>query len=269
MQDNDKLREFIENTAREAGALLRGRLYDRHDVQYKGEINIVTEADRLSEELIVERITGRFPHHGILTEESPETMSGSGFRWIIDPLDGTTNYAHGYPVFAVSIAMEVEGGIILGAVYNPMSDELFVAERGAGSYLNGRRLNVSSTESLSRSLLATGFPYDIRTDRNNNISYFNTMALNAQAIRRAGSAALDLAFVASGRFDGFWELKLAPWDTAAGWLILEEAGGVVTDLAGGPYNLHSPNILATNGRIHADMVRIIAATDPLDARRPF
>jgi len=178
-------------------------------------------------------------------------------------LDGTTNYAHGYPVFAVSIALEVEGLIILGAVYNPLSDEFFAAERGAGSYLNGRRLKVSSTAALSRSLLATGFPYDIRTDGNNNINYFKSMAFHAQAIRRAGSAALDLACIAAGRFDGFWELKLAPWDTAAGWLIVEEAGGVVTDLAGGPYNIHSPHILATNGLIHAEMTRIFAATDPL------
>ena len=264
MQNNNGLRDFIEKTAREAGALLRGRLYDRHDVQYKGEINIVTEADRLSEELIVERITRRVPRHGILTEESPEKINGSESRWIIDPLDGTTNYAHGYPVFAVSIALEVKGIITLGAVYNPMADEFFVAEKNAGSYLNGRPLNVSSTESLSRSLLATGFPYDIRTNRNNNINYFKSMALNAQAIRRAGSAAFDLACIAAGRFDGFWELKLAPWDTAAGWLIVEEAGGVVTDLAGGAYNLHSPHILATNGHIHAEMARIFAATDSLD-----
>lgn len=263
MQNNGELREFIGKTAREAGALLRGRLHDRHDVQYKGEINIVTEADRLSEELIVERISRRFPDHGIMTEESPEKINDSESRWIIDPLDGTTNYAHGYPVFAVSIALEVGGAIILGAVYNPMSDEFFAAERGAGSYLNGRRLKVSSTAALSRSLLATGFPYDIRTDGNNNINYFKSMAFHAQAIRRAGSAALDLACIAAGRFDGFWELKLAPWDTAAGWLIVEEAGGVVTDLAGDPYNIHSPHILATNGLIHAEMTRLLAATDPL------
>jgi len=256
--------DFMERTAREAGALLRGRLHDRHDVQYKGEINIVTEADRLSEEMIVGRISESFPRHGIMAEESPEMKNDSGFRWIIDPLDGTTNYAHGYPVFAVSIALEIDGAIVLGAVFNPMSEEYFMAARGKGAFLNGQRLCVSRTDSLKRSLLATGFPYDIRTDRNNNFNYFKSMALNAQAIRRAGSAALDLAFVAAGRFDGFWELKLAPWDTAAGWLILEEAGGVVTDLAGGSYNVHSPNILATNGLIHGEMLRIIRGTDPLD-----
>jgi myo-inositol-1(or 4)-monophosphatase len=259
----DACRTWIEAVAREAGALLRERLHDRHTVQYKGEINLVTEADHLSESLIVERIRREFPGHDILTEESPETANGSDFRWIIDPLDGTTNYAHGYPVFCVSIALEVKGVIMLGAVYNPMLDELFTAEKGAGAFLNGRRLTVSRTETLSRGLLATGFPYDIREDRNNNINYFKVMALSAQAVRRAGSAALDLAYIASGRFDGFWELKLMPWDTAAGWLLVEEAGGVVTDLRGDPYHLHSRNMLASNGLIHAEMARILAGTDPL------
>jgi len=255
---------WIEEVAREAGALLRKRLDDRHVVEYKGEINLVTEADRLSEALIVERIRREFPGHDILTEESPETANGSDFRWIIDPLDGTTNYAHGYPVFCVSIALEVKGVIRQGAVYNPMLNELFTAEKGAGAFLNGRSLTVSRTEALSRSLLATGFPYDIREDRNNNINYFRVMALSAQAVRRAGSAALDLAYIAAGRFDGFWELKLAPWDTAAGWLLVAEAGGRVTDLRGDPYHLRSRNMVASNGLIHAEMVRIFAGTDPLD-----
>ena len=259
----DACRTLIEAVAREAGTLLRERLHDRHIVQYKGEINLVTEVDRLSEALIVERIQREFPGHDILTEESPETANGSGFRWIIDPLDGTTNYAHGYPVFCVSIALEVKGVIMLGAVYNPRLDELFTAEKGAGAFLNGRRLTVSRTETLSRSLLATGFPYDIREDRNNNINYFKVMVLSAQAVRRAGSAALDLAYIAAGRFDGFWELKLAPWDTAAGWLLVEEAGGSVTDLRGDPYHLYSKDMLASNGLIHAEMASILAGTDPL------
>jgi myo-inositol-1(or 4)-monophosphatase len=256
-------RTLIEAVAREAGALLLESLHDRHIVQYKGEINLVTEADHLSESLIVERIRREFPGHDILTEESPETANGSCFRWIIDPLDGTTNYAHGYPIFCVSIALEVKGVIMLGAVYNPMLGELFTAEKGAGAFLNGRRLTVSRTETLSLSLLATGFPYDIREDRNNNINYFKVMVLSAQAVRRAGSAALDLAYIAAGRFDGFWELKLAPWDTAAGWLLIEEAGGSVTDLRGDPYHLHSKGMLASNGLIHAEMARILAGTDPL------
>jgi myo-inositol-1(or 4)-monophosphatase len=258
-----RYREFIEATAREAGALLRERIDESHTVQYKGEINLVTEADRLSEALIVDRIRRSFPDHDILTEESPETANGSVFRWIIDPLDGTTNYAHGYPVFCVSIALEAEGKIRLGAVYNPMLDELFIAERGAGALLNGRRLTVSRTETLSRSLLATGFPYDLREDRNNNINYFEAMALSAQAVRRAGAAALDLAYLAAGRFDGFWELKLMPWDMAAGWLLVEEAGGVVTDLHGGPFGLYSPHILASNGLIQDEMSSMLAGTDPL------
>ncbi len=264
MEINDDLRKFIEETAREAGVLLRKKLYDRHDIHYKGEINIVTEADHMSEGLIVEKIRRKFPRHGILTEESPETAGESECRWIIDPLDGTTNYAHGYPVFSVSIALEVGGVVVLGAVYNPMLDEFFIAETNRGSYLNGRRLRVSNTTMLSRSLLATGFPYDVRSNKDNNLNFFKTMTLTAQAIRRAGSAAFDLACVAAGRFDGFWELKLAPWDTAAGRLLVEEAGGVVTDLAGGLYDLYSPNILATNGLIHEEMITLLAATSPLD-----
>lgn len=256
-------REFIEATIREAGALLRERIGDRHTVRYKGEINLVTEVDRLSEALIVGRIRGSFPGHDILTEESPEIVNGSSFRWIVDPLDGTTNYSHGYPVFCVSIALEAEGAVRFGAVFNPMLDEMFIAERGAGAFLNGRRLAVSREAELSRSLLATGFPYDLREDRNNNINYFDALILRTQAVRRAGSAALDLAYLAAGRFDGFWELKLAPWDLAAGWLLVEEAGGTVTDLRGGPFSLHSPDILASNGLIHDEISRLLAATDPL------
>jgi myo-inositol-1(or 4)-monophosphatase len=257
-------RQFIETIAVEAGALLRERLDEIHTIQYKGEIDLVTEADRLSEALITDRIHRTFPGHDILAEESPETANGSDFRWIIDPLDGTTNYAHGYPIFCVSIALEVEGVIRLGVVYNPMLAELFVAAKGEGAFLNGRRLAVSRTTTLSRSLLATGFPYDMRENRDNNMNYYRMMAMNAQAVRRAGSAALDLASVAAGRFDGFWELKLMPWDTAAGWILVTEAGGMVTDLRLGPYRLHSPHILASNGLIHGEIADRLAATDPLD-----
>lgn len=257
-------RRFIETVAREAGALLRARIHENHSVRYKGEINLVTEADRLSEALIMDRIRKAFPGHDILSEESPETQNGSGFRWIVDPLDGTTNYAHGYPVFCVSIALEVEGVIRLGAVFNPMLDELFAAEKGKGAFLNGRRLAVSRTEELSRGLLATGFPYDLREDPNNNLNYFHALAMRAQAVRRAGSAALDMAYLAAGRFDGFWELKLMPWDTAAGWLLVVEAGGLVTDIHGGPYALCSPHILASNGLLHEAMIRVLSGTDPLD-----
>jgi myo-inositol-1(or 4)-monophosphatase len=254
---------LIDAVAREAGALLGERFHQDHTVAYKGEIDLVTEADRLSETLIVRRIGEAFPDHDILAEESPETVKGSNFRWIVDPLDGTTNYAHGFPFFSVSIALEVAGTVCLGAVYNPLLDELFLARKGAGTRLNGEPIGVSRTDSLSRSLLATGFPYDIRENRDNNINYFISMAMKAQAVRRAGSAALDLAYVAAGRCDGFWELRLSPWDTAAGWLLVTEAGGVVTDLAGAAYGLRSPHILASNGLIHRDMSALLAATPPL------
>ena len=256
-------RQFLATVTVEAGEVLRAKFSDRHEVRYKGEINLVTEADLLSETLITGRIRSSFPGHDILTEESPETTNGSRFRWIIDPLDGTTNYSHGYPIFCISIALEVEGEIRLGAVYNPMLKELFLAEKGEGASLNGCRLSVSRTADLGRGLLATGFPYDLREDRNNNMNYFQALAMSAQAVRRSGSAALDLAYLAAGRFDGFWELKLMPWDTAAGWLLVTEAGGVVTDLCGGPYGLRSPHILAGNGFINKELLRIIAHTDPL------
>jgi myo-inositol-1(or 4)-monophosphatase len=261
----DEHRQFLATVIVEAGKLLTERLNDRHEVRYKGEINLVTEVDLLSEALIVERIRRSFPRHDILTEESPETANGSRFRWIIDPLDGTTNYSHGFPVFCTSIALEVEGEILLGAVYNPMLKELFFAEKGEGATLNGSPLSVSRTADLNKGLLATGFPYDLREDRNNNMNYFKALAMSAQAVRRAGAAALDLAYVAAGRFDGFWELKIMPWDAAAGWLLVTEAGGVVTDLCGEPYGLLCPNILAGNGLINGELVRIIAKTDPLDA----
>lgn len=248
--------EFSMSLAREAGIFLKDRLYNKHTIDYKGEINLVTEADRLAEALIINRIHQKYPHHDILTEESEGIDTGSEYRWIIDPLDGTTNYAHGYPVFCVSIALAVNAVVCLGVIYNPMLNEMFAAVKGAGAFLNNRRISVSATVDLSKSLLATGFPYDIRDDENNNIHYFSLMAKKARAIRRAGSAALDMAYVAAGRFDGFWELKLAPWDTAAGSLLITEAGGLVTDLFGGSHHLKSPHVLATNAKIHNDMMGV-------------
>ncbi|MDQ5984399.1 MAG: Inositol-1-monophosphatase [Syntrophus sp. SKADARSKE-3] len=243
--------------AREAGVMLRERLHHAHQIEYKGEINLVTEADRMSEDMIVSRIRKEFPEHDLQMEESSEINNGSPFRWIIDPLDGTTNYAHGYPVFCVSIALAFEGKVRLGVIYHPMMDELFVAEEGRGAACNGVHIHVSETDDSSRSLLATGFPYDIRHTEQDNIANFIAMAKRVQAIRRAGSAALDLAYVAAGRFDGFWELKLAPWDTAAGCLMVTEAGGVVTDLNGGPFLLSSPHVLASNGKIHDGLLAIL------------
>ena len=252
-----QLKDFAVDLAGKAGELLMRKLDQSLDIHYKGDINLVTEADKMSENLIIAAIRHNFPDHGILSEESPAILEGSAMRWIIDPLDGTTNFAHGYPVFCVSIGLEKDGMIILGVVYDPTRRDTFVAVRGEGAYLNGRKIAVSKTQELTRSLLATGFPYDIREDRENNLDHFNAMVKEAQAIRRAGAAALDMAYVAAGRFDGFWELKLNPWDTAAACLLIEEAGGKISDILGRPWNLLSPHILASNGRIHEQMIAVL------------
>jgi len=251
-----ELNDFAVNLARDAGNLLKEKFNSKHEVHYKGEINLVTEADKMSEDLIIAAINSSFPDHGILSEESPAQNSQAKLRWIIDPLDGTTNYAHGYPVFCVSIALENEGVIVLGVIYDPLREDTFVAVRGSGAYLNGKKLKVSPTATLSRSLLATGFPYDIRMSKDNNLNYFNLMAVEAQAIRRAGAAALDIAYLAAGRFDGFWELKLMPWDVAAGCLMVEESGGVISDMSGGQWDISSPNVLVSNGLIHEQMISV-------------
>ena len=251
------LKECAIEIAREAGIFLKDKLNSVHTIDYKGEINLVTEVDKISEEMITSKINALFPDHDILAEEFTDIDRGSDFRWIIDPLDGTTNYAHGYPYFCVSIALERLNTMTVGIVYDPMLDEMFVAEKGKGAFLNDREIHVSNTRGIIKSLLATGFPYDIREDSHNNLNYFNEMILKAQAIRRAGSAALDLAYVAAGRFDGFWELKLNPWDIAAGWLLVEEAGGIITDMGGNDYHLESSSILASNGRIHKEMMDVL------------
>jgi myo-inositol-1(or 4)-monophosphatase len=251
-----ELNDFAINLARDAGNFLKEKFNSKHEVHYKGEINLVTEADKMSEDLIIAAINSSFPDHGILSEESPAQNSSAKLRWIIDPLDGTTNYAHGYPVFCVSIALENEGVIVLGVIYDPLREDMFVAVRGSGAYLNGKKLKVSPTATLSRSLLATGFPYDIRMSKDNNLNYFNLMAVEAQAIRRAGAAALDIAYLAAGRFDGFWELKLMPWDVAAGGLMVEESGGVISNMSGGSWDIYSPNVLVSNGLIHEQMISV-------------
>lgn len=255
-----RIKSFAVDMACNAGALLKKKFNKTHKIQYKSDINIVTEADKMSESLIIKSIRREFPDHGILSEESPAITGAGEMRWIVDPLDGTTNYAHGYPVFCVSIALEKDGEVVLGVIYDPMREDLFSAVRGKGAYLNGKKLAVSSIGDISRSLLATGFPYDIRESRENNLDYFNRMAVNVQAIRRAGAAALDLAYLAAGRFDGFWELKLKPWDTAAGCLMVEEAGGRVSDLAGKKWNISSPSILVSNGLIHKKMINVFRSS---------
>jgi len=250
------------NTAREAGRMLRERLGNAGRVEFKGSVDIVTEMDRASEAFITGALSAAFPADSMLAEEGAGFETGSEGRWIVDPLDGTTNYAHGFPFFCVSIAYERSGTVELGVVYNPMLDELFTAESGKGAYLNDNPIRVSSTADLDSSLLATGFPYDIRTSGNNNISHFTNFSLRAQAIRRAGSAALDICYVACGRFDGFWELKLKPWDVAAASLVVSEAGGVVSAFDGGEFSVYGDECLASNGALHSDMVSILNGREP-------
>jgi myo-inositol-1(or 4)-monophosphatase len=249
---------LARNVAMEAGALLMRGLGSVKSIEYKGAVDIVTEMDRASEELIVSTILRHFPDHGVLTEERAEMRSGSAVRWIIDPLDGTTNFAHGFPVFCVSIAVEVDGAVVAGVVYDPTRDELFHAGRGEGAFLNGARIAVSGVSSLDRALLATGFPYDIRVSALNNLDHFADFAVRAQAIRRAGAAALDMCYVAAGRFDGFWELKLKPWDVAAAKLVVVEAGGVATDFSGAASTIHDAQIAASNSLIHDAMLDVLS-----------
>lgn len=245
------------HAALNAGRILKENINGVRKISYKGDINLVTEMDTRSERVIVETIMSAFPGHGIMAEEEARIQTGSGFKWIVDPLDGTTNYTHGYPCFSVSIALEREGVVILGVVYDPMRDELFHAQSGQGAYLNGRGISVSKTDTLIQSLLATGFPYDRKESEKNNLDYFHALLMASQEVRRDGSAALDLCYVASGRFDGFWELKLHPWDVAAASLIVREAGGKVSDFTGEGFTLYDKQILASNGRIHGRMVEIM------------
>ena len=247
---------FAIQTAREAGRILIERQGRSLQVSNKGDIDLVTEADLAAEKLIIERINSYYPRHAILAEESGASTKPAEWKWIIDPLDGTTNYAHGYPCFCVSIAAECAGRIEIGVVYNPVSDELFAAERGQGATLNDRTIRVSEIEELNRAMLVTGFPYDVR-ERPDFARHFKSFTMHAQAVRRDGSAALDLAFVACGRFDGFWEDGLNPWDIAAGVLLIEEAGGQVTNYSGGSLDIYTPKVLASNGLVHDAMMEIL------------
>jgi len=230
---------------------------DDRQIEYKGELDLVTEMDRHSESLIKEFLARSFPHVAVLAEEGGASGDSTGAKWIIDPIDGTTSYAHGLPHFAVSIGLEVEGEIRVGVVYNPPLKECFTAIKGQGAYLNGKRIKVSKTGELKRSLLATGFPYDRKTSPDNNLDKFSALLMEIQGIRRMGSAALDLCYTAAGRFDGYWEMKLKPWDTAAGFLILTEAGGTITDFSGNEYSIYGDELLASNGRIHNQMISVL------------
>jgi myo-inositol-1(or 4)-monophosphatase len=249
---------FATDIAREAGNLLVQKL-GTAKVTTKGEINLVTEADIAAENLIIDRIRSYHPQHGILAEESGEAVlkgKPSEWKWIIDPLDGTSNYAHGYPCFCVSIALERAGQLEVGVVYDPMRDEMFAAERGRGATLNERKIRVSSVEELSGAMLCTGFPYNVR-ERPDFARDFTNFTMNAQAVRRDGSAALDLAYVACGRFDGFWEDGLSPWDIAAGALLILEARGRVTNFNDQPLDIYNEQVLASNGLIHEAMMKVL------------
>jgi myo-inositol-1(or 4)-monophosphatase len=255
------MKEYLDaaiEIAREAGAILREGFDRPKQISYKGEVDLVTESDRRSEQLVVARLRERFPDHGIVAEEGGGAASIARYCWHVDPLDGTTNFAHGYPCFAVSIGLAVEGMPIVGAVFNPVSNELFTAARGEGAYRNGDRIRVSRVEKLATSLVATGFPTHQRR-KSSNINYYWQFTLRSHGVRRDGAAALDLCSVACGRFDAFWEFGLKSWDTAAGIVMVEEAGGTISDLAGQPYRLGGPSILASNQRIHLEVLQVAAS----------
>jgi myo-inositol-1(or 4)-monophosphatase len=257
MLDLKSFRKIALEAAEKSGRILKKGLQGKIEVSYKGDLNLVTNIDTRSEKAIVALISRHFPKHQVMAEEGHGQKDPSPFRWIIDPLDGTTNYAHAFPFFCVSIALEIKGKVVIGVVFDPMRKELFFAEKGKGAFLNGKPISVSPVDKLSKSLLVTGFAYDIRTDPANNFNHFIRLSMHAQAVRRTGSAALDLCYVAAGRLDGFWELKLRPWDTAAGTLILREAGGRVTCFSGKPYSIYESEILATNRKIHDEMIQIL------------
>jgi myo-inositol-1(or 4)-monophosphatase len=251
-------RRVATDAARAAGRLLRSELKGARRIAYKGTpTNLVTEMDARAETLILEQLRQAFPDDAILTEETGSHPGRSGRRWIVDPLDGTTNYAHGVPIFAVSIALEVDRHVAVGVVYDPSLDELFVAERGGGAWLGDARLSVSERPVLDEGLLATGFPYNIRETRDTNLPEYAAFSVRARGVRRLGSAVLYLAWLAAGRLDGYWELRVGPWDVAAGSLLVEEAGGRVTDLRGGPLDLAAPSIVASNGRLHEAMLGVL------------
>jgi myo-inositol-1(or 4)-monophosphatase len=252
------LPSYVETAAaiaRDAGALINEYLERRIGFEMKGEFDLVTEADRSSERLIVERLLAAYPTHAVVAEEGGGQETSSGYRWYVDPLDGTTNFAHGFPMFNVTMALEHDGELIAGVVFDPVHNEMFEAERGAGAFLNGRRIQVSKTNAVQNSLTATGFPSRKR-HLNVNIHFYYQMAMLSHGVRRAGAAALDLAYVAAGRLDAFWEFSLHPWDMAAGILLIREAGGVCTDMHGGAMDLRGPHLLADNGLVHGEIVEL-------------
>jgi myo-inositol-1(or 4)-monophosphatase len=255
--DLERIRAVGLAAAARAGEVLRHYWGKTHSIEKKGVINLVTEADLASEKAIIHLIRTAFPEHTVLAEESGVTFGTDSCEWIIDPLDGTTNYAHGLPEFTVSIAFALEGKLVFGSVLSPVTEELFCGMRGLGATLNSRPIRVSRTQDLSESLLVTGFPYDLTAVIHPMMQRFERCLMSAQGVRRLGSAALDLCYVACGRFDGFWEQNLAPWDTAAGVVIAEEAGASISDFSNGPYSIEKQEILATNGVIHEELIPLL------------
>ena len=246
--------------ARAAGRIQSERADNIRDISEKGGLrgDVVTEVDLLCEKEIIDRIRKAFPDHAILAEESGSTQGDAKNKWIIDPLDGTLNYSHGYPCYCVSIGLEHDGEPVVGVIYNPNLDEMFVAEKGKGATLNGKAISVSTTDSLDKSLLVTGFTPKIVGSEDDNLKHFCDFMQACQAVRRPGSAAMDFVYTAMGRFDGFWEAHLSPWDMAAGVLIVEEAGGTVTRFDGSPFSVYDDNVLATNGHVHQEMVEVLS-----------
>ncbi|MCK5450154.1 MAG: inositol monophosphatase [Candidatus Omnitrophica bacterium] len=258
MSEVERMRKVAMEAALKAGKYALKRLDGVKEISQKdGVNNLVTDVDRLSEKMIIDHIHKIFPSHSILAEESGEHDGKGEFKWIIDPLDGTTNYAHGFPVFCVSIGViGADGKSKIGVVYDPSRNEIFYAEEGGGAFLNKKNIRVSTKESVQESLIATGFAYSLE-GKVSSIDYFRTILNHAQAVRRAGSAAIDLCYVACGRFDGFWEMGLSPWDTAAGYLIVKEAGGSITTLDGMDFNIFSKEIISTNSRIHKELLALL------------
>jgi len=255
------MKEYIkiaEEACRRSGALQLEGLKKSLEIEFKGAINLVTDVDHACEKTIVELIQGTFPDHDILAEEGSGKRKDSDYKWVIDPLDGTTNYTHGYRLFCTSIALEYKGEIVLGAVYEPNSDEMYLAEKGGGATLNGKKIRVSEVNNLEQALLVTGFAYNLRDTQNNNLDHFTNFLMRAQAVRRDGVAAIDLCYLAAGRYDGFWELNLFPWDVAAGFCIIREAGGQVTDFQGRPFEIYFKSLLASNGPLHEEMIRVLS-----------
>jgi myo-inositol-1(or 4)-monophosphatase len=249
---------YLENSvkiAHEAGRLLAEFYRLRVGFELKGDFDLVTEADRASERLVVDRIVANYPDHSIVAEEGGGREGSSGYRWFVDPLDGTTNFAHGYPAFNVTLALARGEEMVAGVVYDPLRDEMFAAEKGSGAYLNDHKIHVSTAKRLADSLVSTGFPSKKRS-QNFNIHFYHQLAMSTHGVRRGGSAALDLAYVACGRLDSFWEFGLNTWDFAAGTLLVSEAGGRVTDMRGQPHHLKSADLLVDNGMVHDELVEL-------------